>query len=38
MKADFKELTHQNGKLYLFTYSYKKPAKIESFDLKTGKS
>ncbi|AUJ60803.1 hypothetical protein [Bacillus velezensis] len=37
MKADFKELTHQNGKLYLFTYSYKKPAKIESFDLKTGK-
>ncbi|ASF30714.1 MULTISPECIES: hypothetical protein [Bacillus amyloliquefaciens group] len=37
MKADFKDLTHQNGKLYLFTYSYKKPAKIESFDLKTGK-
>ncbi|MBY8912004.1 hypothetical protein KY305_04420 [Bacillus sp. YC2] len=37
MKADFKDLTHQNGKLYLFTYSYKKTAKIESFDLKTGK-
>ncbi|KXZ23510.1 hypothetical protein AXI59_09065 [Bacillus nakamurai] len=37
MKADFKDLTYQNGKLYLFTYSFKHPAKIEEFDLKTGK-